>query len=303
MQSGPSGSIARGAVTFSFFANEAGSRFECRLDGPGVVTGAYQSCASPATYSSLADGSYTFLVRAIDAAGNTDLTPTTRAFTIVAPAGSGWAPQPPVITSPTSYGRTNKRSVTVSGTAEPGSTVQVFDSGNVLGSTVASAAGTWSAQLNGLADSTYLLTAKASNLGGTSAASGALVLFVDATPPNPPVFVAPAAGSSVGTTFTISGTAEAGTTLELFEDGVSQRNDRGRFRGHLVARDDARRGRLPQLHRAGDRFRGQRLGVVLRRGRFAWGRKNGHAAAACRVEPPGRRRLMSKSGAVRRALT
>jgi len=77
--SGPSGNVTGNTATFSFSSNEANSRFECQLD---PVDAAFSPCISPKTYSSLANGSYTFRVRVIDAAGNTDISPATRSFTV-----------------------------------------------------------------------------------------------------------------------------------------------------------------------------------------------------------------------------
>jgi hypothetical protein len=77
--SGPSGTIATGAASFSFESTEAGS-FECRLDSSDP--GAWSPCGSPQSYPSLADGPHTFEVRASDEAGNTDLTPAVATFAI-----------------------------------------------------------------------------------------------------------------------------------------------------------------------------------------------------------------------------
>jgi PKD repeat protein len=77
IDSGPSGTVKPKDATFMFHSSEAGSTFECKLD-----SGPYSACSSPKRYTGLANGSHTFLVRATDAAGNTDATPASRTWTV-----------------------------------------------------------------------------------------------------------------------------------------------------------------------------------------------------------------------------
>jgi hypothetical protein len=83
---GPSSLSNQTSATFSLSSNEGGSAFECRLNGSPYV-----SCSSPKTYSALSDGTHTFEVRSRDVAGNVDLTPAAKTWTVdtVAPASPG----------------------------------------------------------------------------------------------------------------------------------------------------------------------------------------------------------------------
>ena len=79
--SGPKGTITDKTPTFEF-SSEAGASFECRVD-----EGAFVGCSSPHTTALLSTGGHVFEVRAIDAVGNLDPTPASRAFTLRSPVG------------------------------------------------------------------------------------------------------------------------------------------------------------------------------------------------------------------------
>jgi Bacterial Ig domain len=93
--SAPTGTTTSHSASFSFTATETAT-FECSVDGSS-----WAACSSPQSYSSLADGSHTFQVRATDAAANVDPTPASATWTIVstpandmfaaAQALSGWS--------------------------------------------------------------------------------------------------------------------------------------------------------------------------------------------------------------------
>jgi hypothetical protein len=88
IQSGPSGTTTATNGEFTFAATEADSTFSCQLD-----EGGWSSCSSPESFSGLAIGPHVFSVRAADTAGNLDLTPANRNWTIE-------EEEPPIDTTP-----------------------------------------------------------------------------------------------------------------------------------------------------------------------------------------------------------
>ncbi|HEY0390343.1 MAG TPA: right-handed parallel beta-helix repeat-containing protein [Solirubrobacterales bacterium] len=85
ISSGPSSTTTSASASLSFASSEGGSTFQCSLD-----SSVWETCASPKGYSALAVGAHTFLVKAADAAGNTDPTPASRSWTVESEApGAG----------------------------------------------------------------------------------------------------------------------------------------------------------------------------------------------------------------------
>jgi hypothetical protein len=85
LDSGPSGVISGGTVTFTFHSDEPGVSFQCKLDGQ--TPGAFTPCVSPVSYG-VPPGGYTFTVRALDGTGNASTAPAARTFTVAAPLQS-----------------------------------------------------------------------------------------------------------------------------------------------------------------------------------------------------------------------
>ncbi len=134
IDSGPAGPTNDPSPTFNYSSSETNSTFECRLTADSQTPGPFSPCApSGQSYSDLTDGAYTFEVRATDAAGNTDQTPAARSFTV-----DTAAPNPPTFdgTSPPSGSDNNNPSIF--GSAESGSTVDLFTDGSCSGTPIVS---------------------------------------------------------------------------------------------------------------------------------------------------------------------
>jgi len=75
IRSGPSGTTLSPTARFLFTSTERRSRFECKLDKQR-----WSRCRTPKTYTNLEGGRHTFSVRAVDRAGNVDLSPARRTW-------------------------------------------------------------------------------------------------------------------------------------------------------------------------------------------------------------------------------
>jgi len=199
---------------------EAGSTVTVIVDG--VVVGTTTANASGAWSftppAALADGTHSVNATATDAVGNTSAQSNTNTFTV-----DTTPPAAPVVLTPANGSTTNDNTPTYTGTAEAGSTVTVIVDGVVVGTTVASASGTWSfTPPTALADGSHTVRATATDAAGnTSAQSNTNTFTVDTTPPAAPVVLTPANGSTTNdNTPTYSGTAEAGSTVTVIVDGV-----------------------------------------------------------------------------------
>jgi hypothetical protein len=169
--------VAGDGARLTFSSNEAGARFECRLDG-----GAFDVCASPTDYSGLGDGSHTFTARAIDLAGNVDPTPATRGF----------------VTAGTPSGDTTPPETTIGDATVVGDHARLTFSSNDAGARFecrldggAFGACTSPAEYGGLADGSHTFRVRAIDLAGN----------VDLTPASR-VFATAATISGTGTTST-----------------------------------------------------------------------------------------------------
>jgi len=182
---------------FDFIVGSGVAGYEASLDGA-----AYAPVLNPAFFSNLADGPHTLTVRVIDVAGNVDATPATYTWTV-----DTTAPSIPSILSITSTG--------VSGTAEAGSTVEVFSGSTSLGTATADASGNWSLALP-LADGDYSLTATSRDAAGNSTSTAApTTRTVDTSAP-----AAPSISALLITSTSVSGTGEPGGTVRI-HDGAT----------------------------------------------------------------------------------
>jgi len=109
---------------------------------------------------------------------------------------------------------TNDKTLTLAGTAAANSTVKVFDGTTQLGTATADANGAWHYTTVALPDGKHSLTATDTVSGVTSKASTVLDVTVDAAAPDAPVLLSDVTSHHRAT---VTGTAEAGSTIKVYE--------------------------------------------------------------------------------------
>ena len=139
------------------------------------------------TTGQLSNATHSFVARATNAAGNTS--PASSALSVrvdtavpAAPKITSFSPDSGTVAD----GITNANRLTLAGTAEADSTVQVFDGGSQIGTTTANASGAWSFTTARLSNATHNFTATATDAAGnTSSASSLLTVKVGAAGASP----------------------------------------------------------------------------------------------------------------------
>ncbi|MCA2977072.1 MAG: hypothetical protein INH37_02180, partial [Myxococcaceae bacterium] len=127
-------------------------------------------------------------------------------------------PPAPALTRPAEGARLSDATPTLTGTAEPGSRVEVVQGAMTLCAVVTPLSGTWSCVTPALADGPLVVTATATDASGNvSSGSPPRAFVVDTTPPAAPVVRSPAEGARVGLSPMLSGTAEPDATVTVLE--------------------------------------------------------------------------------------
>lgn len=164
----------------------------------------------------LGDGTYTVNANASDAAGNTAQAPSTT-FTVNTSAPTV------TITSPAANETVEDLTPTITGTADPGATIEVFVDGNKVGEATADDMGNWTFDVpDALTEGEHTIEAKTTNNAGSEGTSGTITITV-AEPGAEVVITEPTEGGDVtGPTVTVKGTGEPGDEVTVTINGETQ---------------------------------------------------------------------------------
>lgn len=201
--------IASKNVTVNFTATDNDSfTLECRMNG-SIVT----PCAAPSkSFTGLAEGSWTFVVKATDIGGNISTSQTQFTVDTVSPVA-------PTISQPTANQFLRGSQAQVSGTGEPNTKVDLVlnTSPTPTNFTVTvSPSGTWSRTFTGLSDGSYNVTAQGRDLADNTSSIVSRAFTIDNVAPGAVTITSPSTGDEVKSITTVSGSgAEDGATVSV----------------------------------------------------------------------------------------
>ena len=199
-------------------------------DGSTVVGTAVANSSGnyTVTTSVLADGSHALSLTATDGSGNQS-SATSIGTWVIDTSSPAAPPAPASVGDDTGVAGdkiTRDKTLTITGTAEPNSTVTVYANGVAVGSAVANGSGSYSVTTSALAEGNAYLTITARDTAGNEGAATSVGTWIidSVAPPIPP---APASiGTDTGVagdritsanTLTVTGTAEPGSTVKVYD--------------------------------------------------------------------------------------
>jgi Ca2+-binding RTX toxin-like protein len=170
-------------------------------------------------------GDHTITANVTDVAGNTVTSP---ALTFTVDTTAPTVPSAPDLADASDSGnstdnKTNLTNLTFTGTTEAGTTVQLFEGANLVGT--ATVTGTAWTHTGTFSQGNHTIIARASDTAGNTTDSGTLTFTVDTTPPtvSAPDLLDdsdsrnPTDNKTKLTDLTFTGTTEAGATVEIYE--------------------------------------------------------------------------------------
>ena len=196
--------------------------------GTGIANAGVWTIAA----STLTNGTHSLTAKATDVAGN--LGSASGALSVTIDGAAPAAPSVPDLLPTSDRGVSSSDNITdittptLTGTAEVGSTVTVYDGTTAIGTGVTAATGKWTITTSTLTSGIHSITAKATDVAGNlGTASGALSVTIDGAAPAAPSMPDLLATSDSGasntdnitniTTPTFTGTAEVGSTVTLYD--------------------------------------------------------------------------------------
>jgi CSLREA domain-containing protein len=179
--------------------------FQCRLDSQAPA--AFGPCASPRTYTGLSQGSHTFEVRAVDAAGNADATPASYSWTV-----DTVAPTTTITSGPA--GLTNDSTPTFGFSSEAGVSFQCRVD------TAAFAACSSPHTTATLSDGAHTFEVRATDAAGNTGAAASRAISVDTAAPQTTITSGPS-GLTNDSTPTFGFSSEAGASFQCRVDAAA----------------------------------------------------------------------------------